>query len=186
MGFIALERAKLHYVFENIFHVVERLVSEKEAKMNKIFKVIWSKSKQCYVVVSEMAKNTTGKKKIVVASILAAMIAGQAMQVEAAAGKITGSTGTGSLAISGAGGNYATASTDDAIAVGQDASATGRGGIAVGRKSNAVHNALSIGWIASATTKGAIAIGSALEEPGVSGQKEVVSDGFYSIAIGGA
>ena len=73
MGFIALQRAKLHYVFENIFHVVERLVSEKEAKMNKIFKVIWSKSKQCYVVVSELAKNTTGKKKIVVASILAAL-----------------------------------------------------------------------------------------------------------------
>ena len=186
MDFIALQRAKLHYVFENIFHVVERLVSEKEAKMNKIFKVIWSKSKQCYVVVSELAKNTTGKKKIVVASILAAMVAGQAMQVEAANGKITGSTGTGSLAISGAGGNYATASTDDAIAVGQDASATGRGGIAVGRKSNAVHNALSIGWIASAKNTGAIAIGSALEEPGVSGQKEVVSDGFYSIAIGGA
>ena len=31
--------------------------------MNKIFKVIWSKSKQCYVVVSELAKNTTGKKE---------------------------------------------------------------------------------------------------------------------------
>ena len=186
MGFIALQRAKLHYVFENIFHVVERLVSKKEAKMNKIFKVIWSKSKQCYVVVSEMAKNTTGKKKIIVASIFAAMVAGQAMQVEAAYGKIANSTGTGSLAISGAGGTGATASTDDAIAVGQDASATGRGGIAVGRKSNAVHNALSIGWIASAKTKGAIAIGSALEEDGVPGQKEVVSDGFYSIAIGGA
>lgn len=83
MGFIALQRARLHYVFENIFHVVERLVSKKEAKMNKIFKVIWSKSKQCYVVVSEMAKNTTGKKKIVVASILVALMAGQAMQVEA-------------------------------------------------------------------------------------------------------
>ena len=154
--------------------------------MNKIFKVIWSKSKQCYVVVSEMAKNTTGKKKIVVASILATLMAGQVMQVEAAYGKIASSNGTGSLAISGAGGTGATASTDDAIAVGQEASATGRGGIAVGRKSNAVHNALSIGWIASATTKGAIAIGSALEEPGVSGEKEVVSDGFYSIAIGGA
>ena len=42
--------------------------------MNKIFKVIWSKSKQCYVVVSEMAKNTTGKKKIVVAGILASLM----------------------------------------------------------------------------------------------------------------
>lgn len=41
--------------------------------MNKIFKVIWSKSKQCYIVVSEIAKNKTGKKKIVVASILAAL-----------------------------------------------------------------------------------------------------------------
>ncbi|MCC2157311.1 ESPR-type extended signal peptide-containing protein, partial [Veillonella fallax] len=154
--------------------------------MNKIFKVIWSKSKQCYVVVSELAKNTTGKKKIIVASILAAMVAGQAMQVEAAYGKISPSNGTGSLAISGAGGSPATASTDDAIAVGQDASATGRGGIAVGRKSNSVHNALSLGWIASAKNTGAIAIGSALEEPGVPGEKEVVSEGFYSIAIGGA
>ena len=42
--------------------------------MNKIFKVIWSKSKQCYVVASEMAKNTTGKKKIVIAGILASLM----------------------------------------------------------------------------------------------------------------
>ena len=41
--------------------------------MNKIFKVIWSKSKQCYIVVSEIAKNKTGKKKIVVAGIFAAL-----------------------------------------------------------------------------------------------------------------
>ena len=41
--------------------------------MNKIFKVIWSKSKQCYVIVSEIAKNKTGKKKIVVAGIFAAL-----------------------------------------------------------------------------------------------------------------
>ena len=27
--------------------------------MNKIFKVVWSKVKHCYVVVSEIAKNTT-------------------------------------------------------------------------------------------------------------------------------
>ena len=51
--------------------------------MNKIFKVIWSKSKQCYVVVSEMAKNTTGKKKIVVAGILATLMAGQGVEVNA-------------------------------------------------------------------------------------------------------
>lgn len=51
--------------------------------MNKIFKVIWSKSKQCYIVVSEMAKNHSGKKKIVVASILAAMAVGGALNVSA-------------------------------------------------------------------------------------------------------
>jgi len=32
--------------------------------MNKIFKVVWSKSKNCYVVVSEVAKNNGGKKKV--------------------------------------------------------------------------------------------------------------------------
>ena len=31
--------------------------------MNKIFKVVWSKTKECYVVVSEVAKNNSGKKK---------------------------------------------------------------------------------------------------------------------------
>ena len=31
--------------------------------MNKIFKVVWSASKQCYVVASELATNTSGKKE---------------------------------------------------------------------------------------------------------------------------
>ena len=48
--------------------------------MNKIFKVIWSKSKQCYIVVSELAKNTTGKKKIIVASVFAALAMTGGMQ----------------------------------------------------------------------------------------------------------
>lgn len=48
--------------------------------MNKIFKVIWSKSKQCYIVVSEIAKNRTGKKKVIVAGIFAALAIGGSMQ----------------------------------------------------------------------------------------------------------
>ena len=40
--------------------------------MNKIFKVVWSKTKECYVVVSEVAKNNSGKKKVL-ASVLAAL-----------------------------------------------------------------------------------------------------------------
>ena len=62
--------------------------------MNKIFKVIWSKSKQCYIVVSEVAKNTTGKKKIVVASVLAALTVGaQVATVQAAIPEGTASNG---------------------------------------------------------------------------------------------
>lgn len=51
--------------------------------MNKIFKVVWSASKQCYVVVSELATNTSGKKKIMVATVLAALALGSSLQVGA-------------------------------------------------------------------------------------------------------
>ncbi len=49
--------------------------------MNKIFKVVWSKTKECYVVVSEVAKNNGGKKKV-----LASVLAGLAMVGVGAAG----------------------------------------------------------------------------------------------------
>lgn len=51
--------------------------------MNKIFKVVWSASKQCYVVASELATNTSGKKKIMVATVLAALAMGGTLQVGA-------------------------------------------------------------------------------------------------------
>lgn len=54
--------------------------------MNKIFKVVWSKTKECYVVVSEVAKNNSGKKKVL-ASVLAALAvvgAGAGASVQAA------------------------------------------------------------------------------------------------------
>ena len=51
--------------------------------MNTIFKVVWSASKQCYVVASELANNTSGKKKIMVATVLAALAMGGSLQVGA-------------------------------------------------------------------------------------------------------
>ena len=182
MDFIALQRAKLHYVFENIFHVVERLVSKKEAKMNKIFKVIWSKSKQCYVVVSELAKNTTGKKKIVVASILAALMAGQAMQAEAEGtfkgGGISSSTG---IAIS-AGTSKADASGNNAVAIGR-AKAKSNGAVAIGSDTESAHNAFSAGFYSKATGDSSIAIGAGFESTG-NPTKEVKASGKNGIAIG--
>ena len=99
--------------------------------MNKIFKVIWSKSKQCYIVVSEMAKNKTGKKKIVVASILAALAIQTAgvIDVAAAVGDqpsaayangTVASGKTNGLAI----GNFASSGSNQSIAIGYFSEAT--------------------------------------------------------------
>ena len=185
MGFIALERARLHYVFENIFHVVERLVSEKEAKMNKIFKVIWSKSKQCYVVVSELANNTTGKKKIVVASILAALVAGQAMQVEAS-GSFSGPSTTKGIAISAGGGITASAQGNNAIAIG-GATANQNGAIAIGSDTSSVQNAVSIGWGSTGSGYGALVFGTTSEgshlPTGNTGRASTATSD-YAVAVG--
>ena len=153
--------------------------------MNKIFKVIWSKSKQCYVVVSEMEKNKTGKKKIVVASILAAL----AMQVGVVAdvtaadiptGTIEGGTKmysnlTNGLAI----GNESQSNSNQsiaigyraiansqyadpaqpAVAIGAGAHATGRGGVSLGLIANSSVRGTAIGSATNATGFGAFAGG---------------------------
>ena len=153
--------------------------------MNKIFKVIWSKSKQCYVVVSEMAKNKTGKKKILVASILAAlaMQAGVVADVSAAdrpTATIEGGTKmysnlTNGLAI----GNESQSNSDQsiaigyravansqyanpaqpAVAIGAGASATGRGGVSLGLIANSSVRGTAIGSATQATGFGAFAGG---------------------------
>ena len=153
--------------------------------MNKIFKVIWSKSKQCYVIVSEMAKNKTGKKKIVVASILAAL----AMQVGVVAdvtaadrptGTIEGGTKmysnlTNGLAIGNesqsnshqsiaigyraiANSQYADPA-QPAVAIGAGAHATGRGGVSLGLIANSSVRGTAIGSATQATGFGAFAGG---------------------------
>ena len=103
--------------------------------MNKIFKVIWSKSKQCYIVVSEMAKNKTGKKKIVVASILAAL----AMQT---AGVIDGAAATPPV----------TDIASESIANGTVASGK-TNGLAIGNAANSGSNqSIAIGYYSVANT----------------------------------
>ena len=198
MNFIALQRAKLHYVFENIFHVVERLVSKKEAEMNKIFKVIWSKSKQCYVVVSELAKNTTGKKKIVVASVFAALaMMGAVQDISAnsysAGGGTTGAVGndhiaigngasapgTGSNGANTAIGKRATASGGNDTAVGVSSSATGNGSSAYGQSANASGSgSVAIGYMSESSGRRAVALG------GDANGTKVTASAEYATAIG--
>ena len=72
---------------------------KKEISMNRIFKVVWSASKQCYVVASELATNTRGKKKIMVATVLAALAMGGSLQVGAETVVTTDKINTGVLTL---------------------------------------------------------------------------------------
>ena len=58
--------------------------------MNKVFKVVYSKSKGCYVVVPETAKNNNGKKKV-----LASVLAGLALVGGAVGGNVAHATVSG-------------------------------------------------------------------------------------------
>ena len=157
--------------------------------MNKIFKVIWSKSKQCYIVVSEMAKNHSGKKKIVVASIVAAMAVGsETAVVEVQAGAFDGGQ-IGSYYATAIG-YKANAFTDSSIAIGTysyskgtqvpgDAGSTVDPSIAIGNKARAVGNsALAVGMNATADNSFGVAVGRNTEVTGDYG----VGIGFKSKA----
>ena len=116
--------------------------------MNKIFKVVWNKSKNCYVVVSEFAKNNSGKKKIVVAGIFAALAMTNA-NVALAANTLPivadpTSVGFGSGAnVSGKNsvglGTNVKAKKSDVVAIGNGANADFEGSVAIGQ------NAYSVG-----------------------------------------
>ncbi|MEZ7586938.1 ESPR-type extended signal peptide-containing protein, partial [Veillonella atypica] len=138
--------------------------------MNKIFKVIWSKSKQCYIVVSEIAKNKTGKKKIVVASILAALAMASSVQDVSA---VTGSGGTNNFSNAGSGvsfkqgeglaiGTNATVASGNTntVAIGVASVANGSSSFAAsgGSTASGKDGQIAIGW-SSTNGKGAVAIG---------------------------
>ena len=141
--------------------------------MNKIFKVVWSKSKECYVVVSEFAKNNSGKKKIVVAGIFAALAMTNA-NVALAANTLPivadpTSVGFGSGAnVSGKNsvglGTNVKAKKSDVVAIGNGANADFEGSVAIGQ------NAYSVGRF---TKTASVAVG-----------KDSTANGNTSVAIG--
>ena len=102
--------------------------------MNKIYKVIWSKTKNCYVVVSEYAKRngkcSSSMNKKLIAAFLAAgtvlSVTGSAWADDAADPYVkVNSTGTA-----------ASATGTDAIAIGASAKASGENAIAIGASAN--------------------------------------------------
>ena len=139
--------------------------------MNKIFKVIWSKSKQCYIVVSEIAKNKTGKKKIVVASILAAL----AMQSGLITEVMAADPPSARLA------DAAVAVGTNGVAIGSSAKSQSNQSVAIGYFSNAQAPSASPENPATAVGAGANANGAGTVALGLSAN----ATGANAVALGG-
>ena len=143
--------------------------------MNKIFKVIWSKSKQCYVVVSEMAKNTTGKKKIIVGAILAGL-ATQGCNVMVAEAN-TPAPGNNTWGTTSPGG----------VALGPNTSASGASAVDPATGKYRVAPSITIGLASSSAGLDTITIGIGAGNSrsyGISMGKQTNVTGDYGIAIG--
>ena len=163
--------------------------------MNKIFKVIWSKSKQCYVVVSEMAKNTTGKKKIIVASVLALLAAQPLVPLHVLAGGMDGGSVKPGTNNNVAYGYAAYAGSDQSIAIGYRSKSSGTffGGniqpsIAIGAGSDAAgNNAIAMGTSAYNHASYSVALGDTskvLQDYGIGIGFQSNVSGIHGIAIG--
>ena len=177
------------------------------SNMNKIFKVVWSKTKECYVVVSEVAKNNGGKKKA-----LASVLAGLAMVAATAGTPVHADVGLGGSSVNispngtyngsnsvtpnsvvvgfqnrttGGSGNghiiYGAnnvANQDSSMALGNQNVATGPAASAIGVGSQATgRNTIAVGNVAKASNTDNIAIGT-YSEALTSGQDA------YALAVG--
>ena len=129
--------------------------------MNRIFKVIWSRTKGCYVVVAETAKNMSKRStmtsvfaKMIGISICTVMLAGGIIPTEAQASTLpwgdNAKAKNGTVAI----GDNSTAMADNSVALGTGATVTqtnraGVGnvqGVAIGKNATVeVNNGVAIG-----------------------------------------
>ena len=146
--------------------------------MNKIFKVVWSKSKNCYVVVSEFAKNNSGKKKIVVTAILAALAMTNA-SISMAANTLPTNLHATAVGL----GDGASVTGDKAVGFGQNAAAAGGYSIAIGSNSSTSVNSpqgIAIGG-GNTANEGARVMG----EQAIAIGGNTIAQGNSSIVIGG-
>ena len=138
--------------------------------MNKIFKVVWSKTKECYVVVSEVAKNNSGKKKVLasVLATLAIMGAGAQMGSPVQAGGYYGNSSVNVAPDNLAGKQYGNTVDKNSVVVGYQnttrqesgAAADGEGHFIFGANNRAsAASSLAIGNNNVATGGGSSAIG---------------------------
>ena len=131
--------------------------------MNRVFKVIWNRTKGCYVVVAETAKNMTKRSslsvvfsKMVGATALAVMLTGVMMPTDALGAPITNGIGAqasnnGGIAI----GDITNALGDYSVAIGNGAKAAGESTVGT----NIPTSTVAIGQGAQALENGDIVIG---------------------------
>ena len=159
--------------------------------MNKIFKVVWSKSKQCYVVVSEIAKNTTGKKKIIVASILATL-AMQTVSITNVQAINESGTGTQASVAIGYGsqskGTTVGTTVNPSVAVGTGSYAEGNSALALGTRSWAKGSYnVSVGREATSSQDYGIAMGYQANVSAIHGMalgERAAASGQIAVAVG--
>ena len=141
--------------------------------LNHIYKVVWSKTKGCYIVVSELAKRVgRNKAKAIVISSAAMAMAVSSVMTSTVSATINqaGTGGNESVAF----GEQSTAEGSGAVALGKTATASASGAVALGQETKAEkNNGVAIGKGAKSTEDSAIALGF--------GSK---SSGNWSVAIG--
>ena len=141
--------------------------------LNHIYKVVWSKTKGCYIVVSELAKRVgRNKAKAIVISSAAMAMAVSSVMTSTVSATINqaGTGGNESVAF----GEQSTAVGSGAVALGKTATASASGAVALGQETKAEkNNGVAIGKGAQSTEDSAIALGL--------GSK---SSGNWSVAIG--
>ena len=154
--------------------------------MNKIFKVVWSKTKECYVVVSEVAKNNGGKKKA-----LASVLAGLAMVAATAGAPVHANVNTGGSAVNISPDAYNGSNTTgrNSVVVGyQNRTDNHDGTIAIGAANTATENsAMALGNGNTASGGAAVAMGAYNQAKGrasVAIGNVSMASGEDSIAIG--
>ena len=143
--------------------------------MNRIFKVIWSRTKGCYVVVAETAKNMSKRStmtsvfaKMLGISICTVMLAGGIIPTEAQASTLpwgdNAKAKNGTIAI----GDNSIAMADNSVALGTGATVTetnraGVGnvqGVAIGKNATVeVNNGVAIGNLTKSVSKNGFALG---------------------------
>ena len=137
--------------------------------MNRIFKVIWSRTKGCYVVVAETAKNMSKRStmtsvfaKMLGISICTVMLAGGIIPTEAQASTLkwgdNAQAKNGTVAI----GDNSTAMADNSVALGTGATVSSGKvqGVAIGRTATvSADNGVAIGNLTKSFSKNGFALG---------------------------